>query len=762
MIVLKNKINSTIKQIGLKLIFTLSISLLSFYSSAQTYTQMVEFADQKIIEGDYFYAINYYQKAMAIDSNSVEISWKMANAQRLYKNYTLAEYYYQKVYEKESSKIYPMSIFWLASMQHYNGKYKDAKNSWKIAKKVFKRKRKEYPYKKSMQEFKSCLWAVKAVLDTNDYIVEPIAEIINSQNSELAPFIYNNELYFTSLKADSVKINEELITNEYSLQIYTSSLSKSGEFDKPAKLKDVYKKGNQAANGCYSPDGKRFYFSRCDENYNCKIYIGKVNGDKISAIDSLGEIINQEGKITTMPNVAMIDGQEVLFFVSNREKSLGGLDIWYSTIKNGNQYSKPRNLGRQFNSLDDDISPFYDSDSKRLYFSSSWLPGFGGHDVFYADKFNDYLGFNTPINAGLPINSSQNDTYCIVNDKKLFFSSNRIGSNSIKTPTCCNDIFIASIPVVEEPPLYSSLFDLNKKLPVTLFFHNDEPNPRTRDTTTNLTYMQSYDAYIELMPKYKREYSKGLVGDMSEEAKEDISDFFIEYVEQGVLDLNEFKRLLLIELKKGYKIQVTVKGFASPLAKTDYNVKLTKRRINSLVNDLNAFGSGEFRPYLNHTAKDGGSLSFVQIPFGEYTANKLISDNVNDQKNSVYSRKAALERKIEIQSVSLVTADSSYAEMQFDSEIFDFGKSTKGEDLIHTFTFKNTGTDTLIVESVDVECNCTKTELSKNILLPGESATIGVVLSTESFNGLTVKKIIIKSNTKKGFKEISLTTEVFE
>ena len=733
-------------------------------SISQTYVQLVGFADEKIIEGDYYYAIDYYKKAMQIDSISAEINWKMAEAQRHYKNYVLAEYYYQKVYDKESAKIYPMSIFWLSAMQHYNGKYKESGRRWKVAKKTFKRKRKSYAYKKSMQEFRSCLWAKKAVLDTSEYIVKPIGnEFINSHDSELAPFVYDDNFYFTSLKADSVKTNEELITEEYSLQIYSSDISEQN-FGKPVQLKGIYQSGSHSANGCFSPDGKRFYFSRCNESYQCKLFIGKIKGNKITDIDSLGEIINQTDKITTMPNVAIVDGQEVLFFASNREKSYGGLDIWYSIIKNGNQYSKPRNLGRQINSLDDDITPFYDTESKRLYFSSSWHQGFGGHDIFYCEKMKDNIGFLNPTNAGLPINSSQNDTYFIVDHKreKFYFSSNRIGSNSLKTPTCCNDIFVAELPKDKTPPpRYASLFDLNKKLPVTLYFHNDEPNPRTRDTTTNLTYMQSYDEYIDMVPKYKREYSRGLTGDNSEEAKEDIADFFVEYVEQGVADLNEFTRLLLIELNKGYKIKVTVKGFASPLAKTDYNVNLTKRRINSLINYLNAFGIGEFRPYLNHTAKNGGALSFVQIPFGEYTANKLISDNVNDQKNSVYSRKAALERKIEIQSVSLLIKDSTYAEMQFDSEIHDFGKSTKGEDLLHVFKFTNSGTDTLIIKNVEVECNCTKAEISKHVLLPGESATIGVVLSTETFNGLTVRNIIVHTNTKQGKKVLSLTTETF-
>ena len=176
---------------------------------------------------------------------------------------------------------------------------------------------------------------------------------------------------------------------------------------------------------------------------------------------------------------------------------------------------------------------------------------------------------------------------------------------------------------------------------------------------------------------------------------------------------------------------------------------------------MGVYKSKEFLPYLNHTATNGGSLTSVQIPFGEYTANKLISDNVNDKQNSVYSRKAALERKIEIQSVSLLIQDSIYAEMHFDSEIHDFGKSKKDENLLHTFHFTNSGSDTLRINQVEVDSSCTEIEVSKKVLLPGESGMMKIVLSTKEFNGLTVRKISIHTNVKGGEKVLSLTTETY-
>lgn len=749
------------KYAALKLVLVCLFSgwLMPKYSHAQSYAQMVEFADQKMLEGDYFYAISYYRQAMNLDSNSVEILWKFAEAQRKYKDYQKAEYYYRRVYAKENALIYPQSVFWLATMEQYNGKYKESLEHWKLTKKVFKKRKSDYEYAKAQQSIKSCLWAIKAVLDTSDFKVDPLPEPVNSKDAELAPVIYKNQLWFTSLKADSINYNEELFTKDYSLQIYTADQQDS-IFNNVAPLKGVKEKGTNGANGTFSPNLDRFYFSRCNAQFECKIYVGKVKEGKITDVDSLGEIINEPGAVTTMPHSTRINGQEYLFFASNREKSVGGLDIWYSPVTDGNKYGKPRNLGRGVNSIDDDISPFYDTLQNKLYFSSSWFEGFGGHDIFWAA--NKDMRFSNPQNMGLPINSSQNDTYFIVdqNRDKFYFSSNRVGVNYAKNPTCCNDIFLAHLPVLEPPTRFESLTDLNKKLPVTLYFHNDEPNPRTKDTTTNLTYMESYDAYVEMEDKYKKEYAVGLSGDAAEEAKEDINDFFTEFVRQGVVDLEEFTRLLKIELDKGYAIEVTVKGFASPLAKTDYNVNLTKRRINSLVNYLYVYDGGAFKGYLDHNAPNGGELTFVQIPFGEYTANTLISDNVNDQKNSVYSRKAALERKIEIQSVSFAKKDTTYAELKFDSQIHDFGDAKKGDVLTYMFKFKNTGEQTLTIEEVEAECGCLNYTLDKMVYEPGEEGVITVTLNTQNLEGLSVRKVVLKANIENQQKEITVTTEV--
>lgn len=662
----------------------------------------LKYAEEKYNKGDFFYAVELYEKAMELDSNSVTTLWKYAETLKAYKDYRKAEYYYGKVYEKESGGIYPMSLINLGIMQKHNGKYDEALETFKKAKSKFNKDKKGYIYLKAKREIESCLWAKSAIKDTADIIFLQLPQTVNSFDSEFGHNLYNGKLIFSSLRADSVSSAEEVYSTEYKTRLFLSEL-KDGQFEQSKRIEDLVQEKLNTGNGTFSLDGKRFYFSLCaDESYNykCKIMVADYANGKWTGMDSLGEIINEAGTNTTMPNIGILEGQEVLFFSSDREGSEGGMDIWYSVIKNGNQFSKPRNV-KAINSIDNDLSPWWDDSTKRLFFSSSWHNGFGGYDIFYTSYTTQ---FEAPENIGIPFNSSANDLYYFKSGDTSYFSSNRIGVLYSKNPTCCSDIFSTYPPIKIIPPSpKETLADLNKRLPVTLYFHNDCPDPKSRDTLTKVNYILGYADYRAMLDKYQVEYSTGLGGEKAEEAKEDIESFFIEYVDQGVKDLSLFRDLLLEELQKGAKINITVKGFASPLAKTDYNVNLTKRRISSLVNYLMEYENGVFKPYLKGNAPNGGKVVFTQVPFGEYTANKLTSDNFHDQKNSVYSRAAAIERKIEIQSVDYLAEESLSFITSFSPRFIDLAAIKQNDSFKKTVILQNKSASALEISQIEVK-----------------------------------------------------------
>jgi len=732
--------------------------------NAQNLKQLTEFADQLSNEGNHFGASLYYKQALDIDSADIHLLYKYAHSLKNYNNYVDAAHYFQKIIEKDKGgRIYRDANFWLASMQKFNGNYKIASKTWKKSKSLYKNDKKGYHYKKSSREISSCLYALRLQHDSvkNTTIIN-IGDSTNTSNAEFAGKLVKNTLQFSSLRSDSINEQLEVFEPNYKVKIY-EAIFEEGQWKTRSTLDSVINDPSyHNANGTFSLNQKHYYFTRCDSLNNCKIFVTSYKNNKWTSPIALPNSINEKGANTTHPNIGLLKSKETLFFSSNRSGGVGNMDIWHTEILDGPSFGKVINAGKKVNSPDPEITPYFFSNLNILYFSSTWHNGFGGFDVFKSSFTNNQ--FSSPENLSPPINSSWNDLYFWIDSlgQNGFITSNRLGTHYKKGPTCCNDIWKFNLEsqqvTINKEVVIETLDDLNKYLPVTLYFHNDRPGPKSLDTVVSLNYLTAYDRYKELQPTYRDEYSKGLGENKAIEAKLDIDDFFRHYVDKGVKDLELFTKLLLNELEKGEKIEVTVKGFASPLAKTNYNVNLAKRRISSMINYLKEYDKGQFKKYI-----DNGSLLFEQLPFGEYTANEKVSDDYHDKRNSIYNRSAALERRIEIQTIRQANpADSIFAEIHTEMSSFDFGKLTQGEIVNHSFTITNTGNKELIIENIETSCGCAIAKLTSKTIAPGKSSKVEVTFNTKGLIGKQVKSVTIIADAFPTTKRLVLTAEIFK
>ncbi len=625
---------------------------------AQTQKQLIKVADTYFNDRDYYGASLYYHRAMKLDSSSVDLLFKYAESLRLYNEYPKAERVYGQIYKIDRGQAYPLALYWQATMQKHMGDYKNARKNFKRCERYFKKDKKGFHYLKVIQEQLSCDVAEQLLKDTLELQVKNLGLGVNSYDSEFSASLLDSTLYFSSLRAHAMNEQNVVMDSVYVVNIYKSKLENGNLAAAVPLPNDINLPEMHTANAAFSTDMKRMYFTACDLDFSCGIYYSVWKNGNWETAEKLGNEINHtSARNTTHPTMATIGGKEVLFFSSDRNGGKGMMDIWFAWHRGDNRFSEPINAGDIINTIEDEITPFYLSSDSTLYFSSNWHAGLGGFDIFSAK--GEPGKFQKPVNMGYPINTSNNETYYARFGHLAFLTSNRKGSYTKKGQTCCNDIYVIEYPKKEEPRVYSSLDELQRYLPVTLYFHNDEPNPRSRDTLTQFNYLTTYTEYLKLENTYKKEYSSGLRGEEKEDAILDIEDYFDQYVRKGLKDLTQFSPLLLKELEKGTSIELSIKGYASPLSKTDYNVNLTLRRISSLINFINEYQGGVFKPYLNGTAQNGAILSFVKIPFGEYKSNDEVSDNINDLKNSVYSRKAALERKIEIMAIRLTGEDTT-------------------------------------------------------------------------------------------------------
>ena len=152
------------------------------------------------------------------------------------------------------------------------------------------------------------------------------------------------------------------------------------------------------------------------------------------------------------------------------------------------------------------------------------------------------------------------------------------------------------------------------------------------EITTKIDYKQSYISYFLL----KQEY-------IQKNHSVDIEDFFINKLQGNFNKLDNVLLKIKSALETGQEIELQIKGFASPLFTSDYNINLSKRRISSLLNYMHEFQNGSITQYLKNE-----QLVITELPFGESVSNKKVSDNPRNKKLSVYSVEAAMARKIEI------------------------------------------------------------------------------------------------------------------
>lgn len=90
----------------------------------------------------------------------------------------------------------------------------------------------------------------------------------------------------------------------------------------------------------------------------------------------------------------------------------------------------------------------------------------------------------------------------------------------------------------------------------------------------------------------------------------------------------------------------------------------------------------------------------------------------------------------------------------------DFGNITEGEKVSHTFHFKNTGSNNLIISKVETGCGCTAADYGKAPIPPGKDGKIEVVFNSAGRYGKQYKEISIFANIPGGRATLCFTANV--
>ena len=182
--------------------------------------------------------------------------------------------------------------------------------------------------------------------------------------------------------------------------------------------------------------------------------------------------------------------------------------------------------------------------------------------------------------------------------------------------------------------------------PITLYFENDRPDPRTKQETTNTEYMGLYNNYMAAKSNYVTSAGKGLAGAQKTNAENAVESFFNDSIQTGYDRLVKMTNFIVEALKDGHQVEFTISGFASPLSSSDYNKHLSARRIEIVLNYMSQAHGGFLAPYINGS-KPG--LTIHKVPEGQVNH----SFSTTAVRETVYGLQAAKDRKIVIDRISV-------------------------------------------------------------------------------------------------------------
>ncbi|MGQ9863576.1 MAG: OmpA family protein [Bacteroidia bacterium] len=338
--------------------------------------------------------------------------------------------------------------FDLGLAQKKLGSYSEATLSFREF--LNRHKTNDYLRSQAQIEIEGCELAQRMLSQQPDY--ELFLLTLNSPSSDYAPvpFVVKGDtfLIFTShrMGGQSTARYPEYGEATYS-DLWIAIRKKNTPATEYQKVENLGKRVNTPANdgsAVIAPDGQTMYYTICGGGkyrkfWGCGIYQSTFDPqkktwgpfEKIAALEGKREVVvNSRGKKKVVPTYdaqpTLSPDGNTMYFISDREGSVGGTDIWYAQ-KVGKEWTAPAHAGKIINTPFNEIYPHVGKDGKTLYFASDGHPGFGGYDVFKSEGRQSK--WSRPANMGSPINSSYDDfsLFWVIQDSIGYIASNRPG-----------------------------------------------------------------------------------------------------------------------------------------------------------------------------------------------------------------------------------------------------------------------------------------------------------------------------------------------
>jgi outer membrane protein OmpA-like peptidoglycan-associated protein/Tol biopolymer transport system component len=382
---------------------------------------------RKELRGDKYYTIYAFDKAVDFYSHTKQLS--MEGQRRLAESYhnldknMEAEITYSKLISNSGVPL-AEDYYSYAMILKINGKY-DNVNNWMdkfTALKPNDLRAKSYTaHKNELPEL---------LKDQGNFKITQLD--VNTSADDFGTCYYKDKIVFSSSRAFAKMIvRKDNWSEQPYLDMYVSDLD-GIQLKKPEIFhKNLDGKLNDGP-ASFSNDGTYMAFTsnnydvkRKDKIVRIEIYFSSYSDGKWSKPEPF--FMNNKDYSVGHPCL-MADGK-TMYFSCDMPGGFGKADIYKISKDEKGVWGRPENMGDKINTEGDELFPFYEPRSETLFFTSNGQYGLGGLDIFMCAVKGKEVG--NIQNVGFPLNTQHDDFALMVNGnvKTGYFSSNRTGAN---------------------------------------------------------------------------------------------------------------------------------------------------------------------------------------------------------------------------------------------------------------------------------------------------------------------------------------------
>jgi outer membrane protein OmpA-like peptidoglycan-associated protein len=611
-----------------------ALSQVELSTKSKKAIELYTIADNFRVRGQFEEALNLLSQALARDKNFVEAYYRRGLTYFSMKQYPRAIEDYEKGLSL-TADVRKQKVFWydLGELYLLSGQYDKAKD---VLNAFLKN---ESQNKQKIDRAAAILKSAEFASNNKSgksYKRRVLSDTVNRFVMQYFPVLTadQKQLIFTRRAGDGPNDDEDLMV---------SKKDEQGRWMEPESISKNINTPLNEGTCSISADGRRLIFTSCsgrDGIGSCDLYESVKEGDVWTTPKNLGRNVNTS-EWESQPSLSA-DGR-TLYFVSDRRSGIGRRDIWISTLSDETgTWTKAINAGEQINSPFDEISPFIHANDRTLYFASNGLPGFGGYDVFYAER--DSTDWGNPENIGNLINDHEDQFsfFITAEGKKGYYSH----EETLPTGVSRSKLYEIEIPAenqvryrsnyvkgiirdkVSKSPLKARIelinIDRNKRISLV------ESDSTTGDYLMVLTQGAEYALYISkkgyLFKSYNFNYSaikdfepivinidleKAMAG-----SRVVLNNLFFDVDKYDLKpkSIPELEKIIRF-MKENPHIQVEISGHTDNSGQAAYNKQLSERRALAVFqyltrkgidkNRLVPIGHGPDKPLAPNDSEDG-------------------------------------------------------------------------------------------------------------------------------------------------------------